>query len=151
MILSWKNRRIIIIALFFTLCESLALYGASRNISITLSERKALVENQLNKIRNATQPPQPPLSTSSMHIVYGPNGSKEVTIFSFASMSVGTSVSGEIERTYVTTLGFLEALSNIVDLISNASIVTAITSCAVCIALIISGRRKIPRTLTPSL
>lgn len=148
MIISWKNRRIIIIALFITLCQSLVQYGAFRNISITVSERKSLIENQLNEIRNATQPPPP---ASSMHIVYGPNGSKHVFISASVTVSIEVRASGEIERTYVATLEFLEALGNIADLITNASIVTAITSCVVCIALIISGLRKIPKPLTTSL
>jgi hypothetical protein len=66
-------------------------------------------------------------------------------------MSVGTSVSGEAERTYLLTLGFLEALGSIVDLLRNASIITAITACVICVALIMLGLKKMPRPSIPSL
>jgi hypothetical protein len=148
MIISWKNGRIILVAFLLTLCQSLASYAVFRNFSITLNEKISLIENQLNEIRNATQPPPP---ASSMYTVYGPNGSKHVFVSASVSVSIGVRVSAEIERTYVLTLGFLEDLGKIVDLMNDASIVTAVTSCVVCIALIISGLRKIPKPLIPSL
>lgn len=148
MIMAWKTNKIIAMALVLTMAEGFVSYCAFRNMSIALSEKKSLVESWLAEIRNSTQATSP---ASSMRIIYGPNGSKDVTFCVSASMSVGTSVSGEAERTYLLTLGFLEALGSIVDLLRNASIITAITACVICVALIMLGLKKMPRPSIPSL
>lgn len=148
-IIFWKTQKIIAMALLYTMAVSLVSYYAFRNISISINETKSLVKSQLDEIRNPTQPP--PLTTSSAHIVNGPNGSKDISFFVSVGLSVGASVSGEDERTYLLTLGFLEELGKIFDLLSNVSIVTAMTAFIVCVAVIISGLRKNPRQPIPSI
>jgi hypothetical protein len=48
------------------------------------------------------------------------------------------------------TLGFLEALGNIVDLMRNANVITAITSCVLILFLSASRFRKMPQPPIPS-
>jgi hypothetical protein len=149
MTMSWRIRRVILISLLLTLCESFVSYYIFTNISYRITEKKALIENQTNQIHSAFAPPSSP--PASEQIIYGPNGSKQVFVEAFATIQIGTTVSGQLERTYTATLGFLEVFGNFVDLIRNADVITAVTACVLCLFLIGRGRTEIPKSSMPSL
>lgn len=144
MIIAFKTRRIVLLALCLVLLDNAAGYFVFRTLGQLCTVRRVeitkLISIEQEKVENSASP-------AEVRIIEGPNGSKEVFVTSSLSLGVNGRMSGEAARFYMQQLINWEMLENLVNLVRDVyERMFEANLCILCAVLLASRFGRLPRS-----
>jgi hypothetical protein len=147
MLITFKIRRIVLLALCLALVENAAGYFVFRALgdlcTVRREEVTKLISDEQDKVENSASP-------TEVRIIEGPNGSEEVFITSSISLGINVRTSGEAVRFYMERLIDWEMLEDLVNLVRDVyERMFEATLCTLCAVLLASRFGRLPRSPMP--
>jgi hypothetical protein len=147
MLVTFKTRRIVLLAYCLVLVENAAGYFVFRALgdlcTVRREEMIRFISDEQDKIENFASP-------AEVRIIEGPNGSKEVFVTSSISIGINLRTSGEASRFYMERLIDWETLEGLVNLVRDVhERMFEATLCTLCAVLLALRFGRLPRSPMP--
>jgi hypothetical protein len=141
MILTYKNKKIVPLALLITLLYGFSGYFIFRDYYITISKTYVSAPDNAGKVQNPTPP-------GTVDIVHLPNGSTLVTVYGVSTLNL--QVASEVSMSFPTLETWPGILGNTIDFIRDAFETIAVDAAVTLMAFSALTSKRIPKPSLPT-